>query len=114
MSDINLHSKYIPLFKGDTRYYIVTGGRGSGKSYGVTLFLNSLTYEENHKVLFTRYTMSSAHSSIIPEFVEKIDVMGASEDFRVTRDEIVNMTTSSSIMFKGMDTICQHTQYHYR
>ena len=104
MSDIKLHSKYIPLFNGETRYYVVTGGRGSGKSYGVTLFLNNLTYEKNHKVLFTRYTMSSAHSSIIPEFVEKIDVMGAAEDFRVTRDEIVNMTTSSSIMFKGIKT----------
>jgi len=104
MSKINLNSKYIPLFNGDTRYYIVTGGRGSGKSYGVTLFLENLTYEPNHKVLFTRYTMASAHSSIIPEFVEKIDNMDAQADFRVTRDEIINVGTKSSIMFKGIKT----------
>tara|TARA_R110002153_G_scaffold123233_3_gene269268 strand:- start:2285 stop:3496 length:1212 start_codon:yes stop_codon:yes gene_type:complete len=104
MSDITLNPKYIPLFNGTTRYYIITGGRGSGKSYGVTLFLNNLTYEKDHKVLFTRYTMASAHSSIIPEFVEKIDVMDAQDDFRVTRDEIINQTTNSGIMFKGIKT----------
>jgi phage terminase large subunit len=104
MSQITLNPKYVPLFQGNTRYYIITGGRGSGKSFGVTLFLNNLTYEKHHKVLFTRYTMSSAHSSIIPEFVEKIDVMGAQDDFRVTRDEIVNQNTESGIMFKGIKT----------
>ena len=101
---INVHEKYIPLFQGQTRYYIVTGGRGSGKSFAVNLFLNSLTYEDGHKVLFTRYTMTSAHTSIIPEFVDKIDLMGASDDFRVTRDEIINMHTNSLIMFKGIKT----------
>ena len=104
MSQINVHEKYIPLFQGGTRYYIVTGGRGSGKSFAVNLFLNSLTYDVGHKVLFTRYTMTSAHTSIIPEFVDKIDLMGASDDFRVTRDEIINMHTESAIMFKGIRT----------
>ena len=104
MSNVTLNPKYVPLFKGDTRYYIITGGRGSGKSFGVTLFLNNLTYEKDHKVLFTRYTMSSAHSSIIPEFVDKIDLMSAENDFRVTRDEIVNQITDSAIMFKGIKT----------
>ena len=56
MSNITLNEKYVPLFNGDTRYYVITGGRGSGKSFGVTLFLNNLTYEKDHKVLFTRYT----------------------------------------------------------
>ena len=104
MNKITLNPKYVPLFEGDTRYYIITGGRGSGKSYGVTLFLNNLTYQKDHKVLFTRYTMTSAHSSIIPEFVDKIDIMDVGDDFRVTRDEIFNQTTGSGIMFKGIKT----------
>jgi phage terminase large subunit len=45
-NNINLHSKYIPLFQSKSRYYIVTGGRGSGKSFGVALFLLNLTYEQ--------------------------------------------------------------------
>ena len=103
-SNINLHSKYIPLFKSSSRYYIVTGGRGSGKSFGVALFLLNLTYEQGHKVLFTRYTLTSANTSIIPEFIEKIDLMNVHSDFRITKDEIINLKTGSSIMFKGIRT----------
>jgi phage terminase large subunit len=103
-NEINLHPKYIPLFESDSRYFVVTGGRGSGKSFGVAMFLLNLTYEKGHKILFTRYTMISAQTSIIPEFNEKIDLMGVQDDFRITKDEVINMTTGSSIMFKGIRT----------
>jgi len=103
-NNIQLNDKYISLFTENSRYYIVTGGRGSGKSFGVTVFLLNLTYETGHKVLFTRYTLTSAGSSIIPEFIEKIELMGVESDFRITKDEIINLTTGSSIMFKGIKT----------
>jgi phage terminase large subunit len=103
-TQIALHPKYQPLFTSDSRYFIVTGGRGSGKSFGVAVFLLNLTYEEGHRVLFSRYTMLSAQTSIIPEFIEKIDMMGLQSDFRITKDEIINMTTKSTIMFKGIRT----------
>ena len=104
MSKIDLNQKYIPMFKEPTRYFVVTGGRGSGKSFGVNVFLLNLTYEAGHKVLFTRYTLTSAGASIIPEFIEKIELMGVESDFRITKDEIINLTTGSSIMFKGIRT----------
>ena len=94
----------MPLFKDDSRYFVVTGGRGSGKSFGVAVFLLNLTYEEGHKILFSRYTMTSAQTSIIPEFVEKIELMGVQDDFRITKDEIINLTTRNSIIFKGIRT----------
>tara|TARA_R110000822_G_scaffold310083_1_gene441359 strand:+ start:453 stop:1667 length:1215 start_codon:yes stop_codon:yes gene_type:complete len=103
-NSIDLNDKYIPLFKNKTRYNVITGGRGSGKSFGINVFLLNLTYESGHKILFTRYTMSSAHTSIIPEFVEKIDMMGVNAHFRITKDEITNMQTGSSIIFKGIRT----------
>jgi phage terminase large subunit len=46
----------------------------------------------------------SAQTSIIPEFIEKIDLMDKHSDFRITKDEIINLTTGSSIMFKGIRT----------
>ena len=104
MTNINLNPKYIPLFQSKDRYYVVTGGRGSGKSFGISLFLLNLTYEKGHKVLFSRYTLMSAQTSIIPEFIEKIDLMDKHGDFRITKDEIINLTTGSSIMFKGIRT----------
>ena len=72
---IILNNKYKPLFDDKTRYYIVTGGRGSSKSYSVNTAICALTQEQNNKVLFTRKTMTSAHISIIPEFKEKIPML---------------------------------------
>ena len=104
MNQIYLHPKYQAIFNSDSRYFVITGGRGSGKSFGVNVFLLNLTYEAGHKVLFTRYTLTSAGASIIPEFIEKIELMGVESDFRITKDEIINLTTGSSIMFKGIRT----------
>ncbi len=103
-NSIQLNDKYVPLFTDKSRYFVVTGGRGSGKSFGVNVFLLNLTYEAGHKVLFTRFTLTSAAASIIPEFIEKIELMGVESDFRITKDEIINLTTGSSIMFKGIRT----------
>jgi phage terminase large subunit len=103
-NSIQLNDKYVPIFTDKSRYFVVTGGRGSGKSFGITVFLLNLTYEAGHKVLFTRFTLTSAAASIIPEFIEKIELMGVEADFRITKDEIINLTTGSSIMFKGIRT----------
>jgi len=54
--------------------------------------------------LFTRYTLVSASISIIPEFIEKIELLGMANDFAVTKDEIVNINTGSKIIFKGIKT----------
>lgn len=98
-----LNAKYQALGN-DSRYFVVTGGRGSGKSFAVGSFLALLTMEQGHKILFTRYTMSSASTSIIPEFIEKIELYGIAQHFRITKDEILNMSTGSSIIFKGIKT----------
>ena len=103
MSNVSLNSKYKGL-KSDSRYFVITGGRGSGKSFSITVFLVLLTFEENNKVLFTRYTMSSAGMSIIPEFIEKLELMGLLEHFTVTKFEIINNLTGSSIYFSGIKT----------
>jgi phage terminase large subunit len=101
---ITINKKYIPLFESDSRYFVITGGRGSGKSFALNSFLLLLTYEVGHTILFTRYTLTSAHISIIPEFVEKIDMAELHNDFSITKDEIVNLRTGSKILFKGIKT----------
>ena len=101
---IDLNPKYQTLFNSDSRYFVVTGGRGSGKSFAVNTFLVLLTYEQNTKTLFTRYTMSSAEMSIIPEFREKLELMGVEDQFTITKTEIKNKLTGSSIYFSGIKT----------
>ena len=101
---ITLNGKYKPLIKDPSRYFVVTGGRGSGKSYAVNLMALFLTFEQNQNILFTRYTMTSAYTSIIPEFVDKIDELGLNEFFDVNRTEITNLATGNRIYFKGLKT----------
>jgi phage terminase large subunit len=101
---IILNKKYSKLFSNNTRYFIVTGGRGSSKSFAVGTFTNLLSFEQGHKILFTRQTMTSAHLSIIPEFQEKIDLMQLNQLFEVTKSEIRNKQSNSEIIFKGIRT----------
>ena len=100
---VTISDKYDNLGS-DSRYFIITGGRGSSKSFSITTFLSLLTRESGHIILFTRYTLVSASISIIPEFIEKIELLGMANDFAVTKDEIVNINTGSKIIFKGIKT----------
>lgn len=106
MESIQLLDKYQPLFyeEPQNRYFLITGGRGSGKSWTLSLFLLNLTYEEGHVILFTRWTLTSAFISIIPEFIDKIDLMNKAEDFEITQSEIINKATGSKILFRGIKT----------
>jgi len=104
MKNLNLNNKYQTLFNSKDRYFVITGGRGSGKSFAVNTFLVLLTYESGHRILFTRFTMTSAGMSIIPEFIEKIELMGIGEQFTITKTEIINNLTGSSIYFSGIRT----------
>lgn len=101
---INLKEKFKYLFQEDTRYYIVTGGRGGAKSFSVGTFLCLLSYENDQKILFTRKTMTSAHISVIPEFNEKIELLARETDFKVNKTEIINNQSGSDIMFRGLQS----------
>ena len=54
--------------------------------------------------MFTRYTMVSAHLSIIPEFLEKIGLLGFENIFNVNKAEVVNIKNNSDILFRGIKT----------
>ena len=56
------------------------------------------------RVLFTRFTMVSAHLSIIPEFLEKITLLGFDNIFSVNKAEVVNLGNQSDILFRGIKT----------
>jgi len=99
---LKLNNKYEALFKNDTRFFIVTGGRGSAKSFATTTYSCVLSREADHKILYTRATMSSAHLSIIPEFQEKIKLLGLEDSYRINKAEIFNEDSGSEILFRGL------------
>ena len=101
---IESNKKYKALYSApdDVRYYIVTGGRGSGKSFEVGTFASMLTFQDSERILFTRYTLVSAGVSIIPEFTDKLERMDVLSHFHVTKDGITNLLTGSDVIFKGI------------
>lgn len=107
---IQNHPIYYPLYQDKDKFIIlITGGRGSGKSFATSAFIERLTFEKKpddivHQILYTRYTMVSAHISIIPEMMEKIELDGTSKYFKSTRTDVVNKMTGSRIMFRGIKT----------
>lgn len=102
---IKVNPKYEPLYTVIDKFiFLVTGGRGSAKSFNVSTFIERLSFQEGHKILFSRYTMNSADISVIPEFKQKIDLDGYSHHFTVTSKDIINNFSDSEIMFRGIKT----------
>jgi phage terminase large subunit len=56
------------------------------------------------RILFTRFTMTSAHLSIIPEFLEKIGLLGFEDVFSINKAEVLNQSNQSDILFRGIRT----------
>jgi PBSX family phage terminase large subunit len=96
--------KYKPLWTEKCRYIIVSGGRGSAKSYTVQTFLSNLTYQPDHKIALTRYTMTSAEKSVIPEFTEKLEVQNIEADFELTGRTYLNKKSKTELYFMGLKT----------
>lgn len=108
---IATQSIYNPLYLDKEHFIIlVTGGRGSGKSFNASTFIERLTFEKSpdktiaHTILYTRYTMVSAHMSIIPEMLEKVELDGTIKYFHATKTDILNKRSKGSIMFRGIKT----------
>lgn len=100
---------YHPLYTDKEKFVIlITGGRGSGKSFNASAFIERLTFELTpvdkivHQILYTRYTMVSAHISVIPEMLEKIELDGTQKYFSSTKTDVTNKMTGSRIMFRGI------------
>ena len=97
---------------GNQRYLHSDGtvSHNSGKSFNSSRFISRLTFEYNpakkiaHQILYTRYTMTSAAISVIPEFWEKVELEGTESYFSKTKTDVVNTMTKSRVMFRGIHT----------
>lgn len=101
---IKLNPKYKALVTGKQRYNIISGGRASGKSFSIASYLLALTFEKGNVILFSRYTMTSINISVYPEFLEKIELLNIGHLFEIKKNEIINNSTGSKIIFKGIKT----------
>jgi len=106
--EIIFHPKYEPLFrrdrKGGPRYTIITGGRASGKSTALSTATVCDTYLDDNTILYSRQTMTSAEISIVPEYNDKIILLGKQQHFAITKDIILNKRSSGRLIFRGIQT----------
>lgn len=105
---IKFSKKYKPLFEilegkhPEVDTVIVTGGRGSAKSFVLSCFsLIALVYHF-WNVLYTRFTNVSIVDSIKPEVDDKIELLGLSNYVTSTNTHIESK--GNRIAFKGIKT----------
>lgn len=103
----NKYKPFFELLEGDPkhngiRYVVLTGGRGSGKSFALAAGLDKVSFRKGYGVLFTRFTMTSAHTSIIPEFRSMCETMGNDDSFEFKNTEVVNKESGCIISYRGL------------
>lgn len=108
---LKLNPKYSPLWNANYRYCIISGGRGSAKSFSGQVFTRDLTYEAGHKIISTRFTMTSAKHSVIPEFGGKLALSDSpygngtmENDFKLVESTYTNLHSQSELRFTGLKT----------
>ena len=84
------------------RYWLLTGGRGSGKSREIGEDIVLMTFEKGVGVLFARYFATSVMKSIAPLFLNSAKRLGLRDHFTVTTDKIINKSTGSFILLSGL------------
>jgi len=104
--ELDFNPIFEPLFSDnfdDPRYYQIYGGRGSGKTFAAIAAMVNLSYSPHkHKILFLRQTMTSSEDSTISGVRNMIRAFGSESDFRESKGVITNITTGSTINFKGI------------
>ena len=81
---------------------IVTGGRGSAKSYEVGDWNVEATLQYGFKTLYTRFTNVSMSDSVIPEVTEKIENNNLQSHFRFANNKYYAKSGGGVISFKGI------------
>lgn len=99
---MKLHPKYKPFINHTGRYTIITGGRGSGKSFAVAQFIVKLSFEAGHKIVVMRFSSKSSKNSTIAEVKKQIVDLDVENYFTVLADKITNNFSGSEIYFDGL------------
>lgn len=108
---IEISYKFEPLFEllddnahPEVDTVVLTGGRGSSKSFNVSLLSLIGVVEHNWKVLYTRFTNTSIGDSIKEEVSSKIELLGYESKLIDNKYSIETHTNKGGISFKGIKT----------
>jgi phage terminase large subunit len=98
---------FIPYFKDESRYQIIWGGAGSGKSHKVARRVLYRVISQKHNYLITRKVNRTIKRSVFALMKNLISQWGLTSyfDINLTDLTMVFRPTGSQIMFTGMDDV---------
>ena len=80
---------------------IITGGRGSGKSFTVELHAQNSAEKYGHKIYYTRFTNDSLYDTVISDFEKIIEITGMDSGV-VQKNRIDFPHNNGEIVFRGL------------
>ena len=98
---LNIPSKLLPFIYDFNKYsyFLLEGGRASGKTQSVARFLLYITEVRKVRICCGREIQNSINESVRTVFLDLIDKYNL--NYQITRDYLINKKTSSKIFFKG-------------
>lgn len=107
---IKFSDKYQPLFETLEKKYpqvdtiVISGGRDSGKTFALGCFVGISAADYNHRILYTRQTMSSTNNSITRALDNRLELLGLSDDFIFANNDYQCKHNKSLISITGQKT----------
>lgn len=94
---------YAPIFYEDKTYWVISGGRASGKSTNVAAyFIVKLISPDYFRGVIARYTQKALTNSIYRDIVDLINNWGLQQDIHIKGDEILNIRNGNLIITHSM------------
>jgi phage terminase large subunit len=94
---------YAPIFYEDKTYWIISGGRASGKSTNIAAyFLVKLMAPEYFRGVISRYTTKALTNSIYRDILDLINQWNIAHHLEIKGDEILNKRNGNMIITHAM------------
>jgi phage terminase large subunit len=103
MNQFKFLDAYSPIFWEDKTYFIISGGRASGKSTNVgAYFLLMLMGQEYFRGVISRYTSKALTNSIYRDILDLIEQWGLHKYLDIKGDEVKNKLNGNLIITHSM------------
>lgn len=108
--EIPVNDCYIPLYENQSRFIVLPGGAGSGKSiFSADKIVHRTLCEYNHKFLCLRKVGDTVEESIYAELMAAIEFREVTHEFKInkTKHSFLHIPTGNQILCKGLDDVAK-------
>jgi phage terminase large subunit len=103
MTQFKFLDSYAPIFYEDKTYWVISGGRASGKSTNIAAyFLVALMGENYFRGVISRYTTKALTNSIYRDILDLVNQWQLSPYLEIKGDEILNKRNGNMIITHAM------------